>query len=326
MIMRRKFIAIGVSVVSTLALASCFGNKAKADYSTTRQVQEYEDQVKTAFHLFYDTDLTDAELLDTEAKEGSYYNLYVSKNPKDTLFAYTYDLTDYFSSDNGSRNSTVTVNTLSFEIQGQEALYDEEKTAILQAAYSKEKGVASKLDVDFDITTSTDYSRSFSTKEAYNTYKAGEKVSLSIVYMPVYVIHFVSNQPVLRNYVILPIYATFTTESGKEVALDGTLVDSKVSTISQLDLTKYFAESKNTLKAKITVTPVEPEEPTEEENKGNGLSAGAIVGIVLGSVFGGLLIIYLLLGFTLWRNGSLDGKFWRAIYKWIKRPSDKKKR
>ena len=129
--MKRKFIAMGVSVVSILALASCFNNKAKADYSTTRQVTAIDDEIKTEFNLFYDTDLTNAELLDTEAKEGSYYDLYVSKNAKDSLFAYSYNLTDYFSSSEGSRNHTVTVNTLSFQIQDKEALYDEEKTVYI---------------------------------------------------------------------------------------------------------------------------------------------------------------------------------------------------
>ena len=324
--MKRKFIAMGVSVVSILALASCFNNKAKADYSTVRQVTAIDDDIKTEFNLFYDSELTNAELLDTESKEGSYYDLYVSKNAKDSLFAYSYDLTDYFSSAAGSRNHTVTVNTLSFQIQDKEALYDEEKTAILTAAYDKENGVKTKLDVDFEITTSKDYSRSFSTTDAYKAYQNGEVVSLSIVYMPVYVVHFVSNQPVLRNYIILPIYATFTTNTGKEVDANGELVDSKIEGISGVNLDKYFADAANTLKTTLVVTPVEPEEPEENtENNNKGLSAGAIVGIVLGSVFGGLLIVYLLVGFTLWRNGSIDGKFARTIYKWIKRKSNTKK-
>ena len=56
------------------------------------------------------------------------------------------------------------------------------------------------------------------------------------------------------------------------------------------------------------------------------VAIAAIVGIVLGSVFGALLILYFLVGFTLYKNGTLNGKFFKAIYAWIKRPKDNRKR
>ena len=143
--------------------------------------------------------------------------------------------------------------------------------------------------------------------------------------MPVYVIHYVSNQPVLKNYVFLPIYATFVTETGKEVKEDGTLALNTLGTIKVVDLDKYFGDAANTLEA--SKEPTVPSAPVETEEENNsGLSAGAIVGIVLGSVFGALLILYFLVGFTLYKNGTLNGKFFKAIYAWIKRPKDNRKR
>lgn len=326
MIMKTKFISLGVSCLSFLALTSCM-TRANVDYSTVRQITKIDTEVSTALNLFYDATHEDetSSKLDEDTKNNTYYDLFVAKDANASLFAYEYDLTTYFNSFNGERNDTVTINTLSFGIQNSDAIYDEEKTQILTQAYDQEKGIGKKLNVEFTITTSKDYSRSISTKPAYKVFKDGEDVSLSIVYMPVYVIHYVSNQPVLKNYVFLPIYATFVTETGKEVKEDGTLALNTLGTIKVVDLDKYFGDAANTLEASkeptVPSTPVE----TEEENN-SGLSAGAIVGIVLGSVFGALLILYFLVGFTLYKNGTLNGKFFKAIYAWIKRPKDNRKR
>ena len=324
--MKNKFISLGVACLSFLALTSCM-TRANVDYSTVRQITKIDTEVSTALNLFYDATHEDetASKLDEDTKNNTYYDLFVAKDANASLFAYEYDLTTYFNSFNGERNDTVTINTLSFGIQNSDAIYDEEKTQILTQAYDQEKGIGKKLNVEFTITTSKDYSRTISTKPAYKVFKDGEDVSLSIVYMPVYVIHYVSNQPVLKNYVFLPIYATFVTETGKEVKEDGTLALNTLGTIKVVDLDKYFGDAANTLEASkeptVPSTPVE----TEEENN-SGLSAGAIVGIVLGSVFGVLLILYFLVGFTLYKNGTLNGKFFKAIYAWIKRPKDNRKR
>ena len=324
--MKNKFISLGVACLSFLALTSCM-TRANVDYSTVRQITKIDTEVSTALNLFYDEKQEDfnAAKLDEDTKNNTYYDLFVAKDANASLFAYEYDLTTYFNSFNGERNDTVTINTLSFGIQNSDAIYDEEKTQILTQAYDQEKGIGKKLNVEFTITTSKDYSRTISTKPAYKVFKDGEDVSLSIVYMPVYVIHYVSNQPVLKNYVFLPIYATFVTETGKEVKEDGTLALNTLGTIKVVDLDKYFGDAANTLEASkeptVPSTPVE----TEEENN-SGLSAGAIVGIVLGSVFGVLLILYFLVGFTLYKNGTLNGKFFKAIYAWIKRPKDNRKR
>lgn len=324
--MKTKFISLGVACLSFLALTSCM-TRANVDYSTVRQITKIDTEVSTALNLFYDEKQEDfnAAKLDEDTKNNTYYDLFVAKDANASLFAYEYDLTTYFNSFNGERNDTVTINTLSFGIQNSDAIYDEEKTQILTQAYDQEKGIGKKLNVEFTITTSKDYSRTISTKPAYKVFKDGEDVSLSIVYMPVYVIHYVSNQPVLKNYVFLPIYATFVTETGKEVKEDGTLALNTLGTIKVVDLDKYFGDAANTLEASkeptVPSTPVE----TEEENN-SGLSAGAIVGIVLGSVFGVLLILYFLVGFTLYKNGTLNGKFFKAIYAWIKRPKDNRKR
>ena len=324
--MKTKFISLGVACLSFLALTSCM-TRANVDYSTVRQITKIDTEVSTALNLFYDATHEDetASKLDEDTKNNTYYDLFVAKDANASLFAYEYDLTTYFNSFNGERNDTVTINTLSFGIQNSDAIYDEEKTQILTQAYDQEKGIGKKLNVEFTITTSKDYSRTISTKPAYKVFKDGEDVSLSIVYMPVYVIHYVSNQPVLKNYVFLPIYATFVTETGKEVKEDGTLALNTLGTIKVVDLDKYFGDAANTLEASkeptVPSTPVE----TEEENN-SGLSAGAIVGIVLGSVFGVLLILYFLVGFTLYKNGTLNGKFFKAIYAWIKRPKDNRKR
>ena len=326
MIMKTKFISLGVACLSFLALTSCM-TRANVDYSTVRQITKIDTEVSTALNLFYDATHEDetSSKLDEDTKNNTYYDLFVAKDANASLFAYEYDLTTYFNSFNGERNDTVTINTLSFGIQNSDAIYDEEKTQILTQAYDQEKGIGKKLSVEFTITTSKDYTRTISTKPAYKVFKDGEDVSLSIVYMPVYVIHYVSNQPVLKNYVFLPIYATFVTETGKEVKEDGTLALNTLGTIKVVDLDKYFGEAANTLEASkeptVPSTPVE----TEEENN-SGLSAGAIVGIVLGSVFGALLILYFLVGFTLYKNGTLNGKFFKAIYAWIKRPKDNRKR
>ena len=326
MIMKTKFISLGVACLSFLALTSCM-TRANVDYSTVRQITKIDTEVSAALNLFYDATHEDetASKLDEDTKNNTYYDLFVAKDANASLFAYEYDLTTYFNSFNGERNDTVTINTLSFGIQNSDAIYDEEKTQILTQAYDQEKGIGKKLNVEFTITTSKDYSRTISTKPAYKVFKDGEDVSLSIVYMPVYVIHYVSNQPVLKNYVFLPIYATFVTETGKEVKEDGTLALNTLGTIKVVDLDKYFGDAANTLEASkeptVPSTPVE----TEEENN-SGLSAGAIVGIVLGSVFGVLLILYFLVGFTLYKNGTLNGKFFKAIYAWIKRPKDNRKR
>lgn len=324
--MKTKFISLGVACLSFLALTSCM-TRANVDYSTVRQITKIDTEVSAALNLFYDATHEDetASKLDEDTKNNTYYDLFVAKDANASLFAYEYDLTTYFNSFNGERNDTVTINTLSFGIQNSDAIYDEEKTQILTQAYDQEKGIGKKLNVEFTITTSKDYSRTISTKPAYKVFKDGEDVSLSIVYMPVYVIHYVSNQPVLKNYVFLPIYATFVTETGKEVKEDGTLALNTLGTIKVVDLDKYFGDAANTLEASkeptVPSTPVE----TEEENN-SGLSAGAIVGIVLGSVFGVLLILYFLVGFTLYKNGTLNGKFFKAIYAWIKRPKDNRKR
>ena len=324
--MKTKFISLGVACLSFLALTSCM-TRANVDYSTVRQITKIDTEVSTALNLFYDEkqEAFNAAKLDEDTKNNTYYDLFVAKDANASLFAYEYDLTTYFNSFNGERNDTVTINTLSFGIQNSDAIYDEEKTQILTQAYDQEKGIGKKLNVEFTITTSKDYSRTISTKPAYKVFKDGEDVSLSIVYMPVYVIHYVSNQPVLKNYVFLPIYATFVTETGKEVKEDGTLALNTLGTIKVVDLDKYFGDAANTLEASkeptVPSTPVE----TEEENN-SGLSAGAIVGIVLGSVFGVLLILYFLVGFTLYKNGTLNGKFFKAIYAWIKRPKDNRKR
>ena len=326
MIMKTKFISLGVACLSFLALTSCMRG-ASVDYSTVRQITKIDTEVSTALNLFYDATQEDfnAALLDEDTKNNTYYDLFVAKDANASLFTYEYDLTTYFNSFDGERNDTATINTLSFGIQNSDAIYDEEKTQILTQAYDQEKGIGKKLNVEFTITTSKDYSRTISTKPAYKVFKDGEDVSLAIVYMPVYVIHYVSNQPVLKNYVFLPIYATFVTETGKEVKEDGTLALNTLGTIKVVDLDKYFGEAANTLEASkeptVPSTPVE----TEEENN-SGLSAGAIVGIVLGSVFGALLILYFLVGFTLYKNGTLNGKFFKAIYAWIKRPKDNRKR
>ena len=326
MIMKTKFISLGVACLSFLALTSCM-TRANVDYSTVRQITKIDTEVSAALNLFYDATHEDetASKLDEDTKNNTYYDLFVAKDANASLFAYEYDLTTYFNSFNGERNDTVTINTLSFGIQNSDAIYDEEKTQILTQAYDQEKGIGKKLNVEFTITTSKDYSGTISTKPAYKVFKDGEDVSLSIVYMPVYVIHYVSNQPVLKNYVFLPIYATFVTETGKEVKEDGTLALNTLGTIKVVDLDKYFGDAANTLEASkeptVPSTPVE----TEEENN-SGLSAGAIVGIVLGSVFGVLLILYFLVGFTLYKNGTLNGKFFKAIYAWIKRPKDNRKR
>lgn len=326
MIMKTKFISLGVACLSFLALTSCM-RKANADYSTVRQITKIDTEVSTALNLFYDATKDDfnAQLLDTDTKNNTYYDLFVAKDANASLFAYEYDLTTYFNSADGERNDKVTINTLSFGIQDSDAIYDEEKTQILTQAYDQEKGIGNKLNVEFTITTSKDYSRTLSTKPAYKAFKDGEAVSLAIVYMPVYVVHYVSNQPVLRNYVFLPIYATFVTETDKEVKEDGTLVEDTTAAVKVVDLDKYFGEAANTLEAsKEPVVPDTPDETPTENN--SGLSAGAIVGIVLGSVFGALLILYFLIGFTLYKNGTLNGKFFKAIYAWIKRPQDNRRR
>ena len=314
--MKTKYIAMGVAVASLFALTSCLSKGNSADYSTLRQITVYEDDVKTTFGLFTES-AEESKLVDATAKNTTYYNLYVAKDATASLFTYSYDLTDYFNSNDGERNSTVTVNTLTFEMQEKNPLYDEEKTAILSAAYNKDNGVDKVLNVNFTVTTSTDYSRTFESKRAYDAYKNGEEVSLAIVYLPVYVKHVVSDQPVLRAYVFLPVYATYVTASGKEVLENGELVDSTITGIKSIDLKDYFATTSGTLKGEkeIPVDPVTPDEPTE--NNG-GLSAGAIVGIVIGGIFGILIVAYFLVGFTFWRSGILEGAFFKKIYGWIK--------
>ena len=93
--MKRKFMAMGIMSVSMLALASCM-QKSSADYSTVRQITTIDEDVKTKLNLFYDKDDVDStsELLDTDTKTGSYYDLYVAKNANDSLFAYSYCLDD----------------------------------------------------------------------------------------------------------------------------------------------------------------------------------------------------------------------------------------
>ena len=72
-----------------------------------------------------------------------------------------------------------------------------------------------------------------------------------------------------------------------------------------------------------TTTPEEPtttpEEPATTPEENSGLSAGAIVAIVVASVVVACAAIYLVVGFTLYKSGVLTGKFFEAIYGWIKK-------
>lgn len=76
------------------------------------------------------------------------------------------------------------------------------------------------------------------------------------------------------------------------------------------------AEGKNEI-ADLKVW-TETEGRIEKLPENEGLSTGAVVAIVVGSVVVGLVAVYFVLGFTLYKKGKLTGKFFKVIYKWIK--------
>ena len=243
--MKNKFIVAGMATVALLSLSSCKKTKGD-DYNSQRYVDlaTIDADITSNLKLFYAKDevlADEANLLGEENTAATHYELYVAKDAKNSLFTYNYDLTEYFGSKNGKNNKTATVSALAMEMEDGALLYDSEASNILSAAYSDITGVSSVLtDATFKVQSLSKWTKSVSTTKAYKAFKNDNKsVSLSIVYMPVYVRHYVKTQVVLNEYVFLPVYITFQTTDGLEL-IDGEWKTSTISSISTVALDTYL--------------------------------------------------------------------------------------
>jgi hypothetical protein len=243
--MKNKFIVAGIAALSIFSLASCKKTSSE-DYNSQRYVDltTIEDAVETDLKLFYTNDSTSladvSELLGDASTEVTRYELYVGTTASSTLFTYNYDLTSMLEAYK-SNNKTATVNALAMEMTSSATMYSSEKSAVIAQAYSKTTGVSSVLtDVSFVVELQSAWSTTISTTNAYKAFKDDNKtVSLSIVYMPIYVQHYYKSQIVLKEYVFLPVHISFTTSDGLEL-VDGEWVTSTISTISSVNLDTYL--------------------------------------------------------------------------------------
>ena len=229
--MKNKLLITGMAFVSLFALASC--NGGGDDYSQLREVvlSDIEAEYKTALGLFYDAnDVDNTSVLLNEVSGTDFCKIYVSKNAKDSLFVYNYDLKTIFDA-HGEKTKNITISAVS----ATNALYDAEKTAVITETFRDTSGVKNVLDgVSFydGIYSNSSYTKQLDVSNAYNMYLENNQsnVYVAIVYMPVYMIHSINGQDKLRDYVLVPIYHEFTTNGG-------------VSGVREVDLGNYLDAS-----------------------------------------------------------------------------------
>ena len=250
--MKNKFIVLGMALVSVCSLASCKKTKSD-DYNSQRYVDltTIEDSVESDLKLFYtDTvSLQDGgQLLGESSVKTTRFDIYVSKDANNSLFVYNYDLTEYFSGSNGKNNKTVTVSSLAMSMVSDAEVYSSEKSSIVSQAFDSKIGVSTLFaDAAFKVNSLSSWTTSLSSSLAYKAFKKDSKtISLSVVYMPLYVEHYVKTQAVLKEYVFLPVHVSFTTSDGKEL-VENEWVDSTIKSLTTVNLENYL-NSNSTVK------------------------------------------------------------------------------
>lgn len=237
--MKNKLLIAGVATLSLFALASC-GGKGD-DYSSVREVvlSDIEAEVKTNLNLFYDETSDDHNALLINDQTGTdIIKVYVAKDPKASLFVYNYDVKGFFA-DHKEKSKTVTISAVS----ATGTIYDSEKTTFMNTLFDSTVGVKALLkDAAFadSLYESSEYTKTISVQEEYAKYVEDNNsvAYLSIVYMPVFIVHVLNTQDKLREYVLVPVCHQFTT-------------DGKVSDVTAVDFEKYLNET-DTFKIKLT--------------------------------------------------------------------------
>lgn len=240
--MKKKLIFSLIAATSLFSLASCSGS-SNEDLTVIRSDKDSLDLslVKDKYKLNFIDDLNNlASRLDKtqELDEGQdYYAIYTPNNITECAYVYQVSV-DSDLAELGERVQNYSYNALTFKTANN--IYTSEESEIASKLYNSDNGLHQYNDsFQFEVNTLAALSFNITAKHALTAYNNGARdITLNIVYVPTYVVRNYgkdsNKQHILEKVLFAPIYACYES-NGKEINIDGDLVDSKISTLSKID-------------------------------------------------------------------------------------------
>ena len=241
--MKKKVISVTVGLVALATLAAC-SSSSDGDLTIVRSDLALDlSEVKDKYNLDFIYDLNNkAKRLDSTVdldESADYYTAYVSNDIKSTAFVYSINI-DSDLETLGERVQSYAIKSLLFRTSN--SIYESEQAQVAAKLFDTEKGLHQYNDLfDFEINTVSSLAFTKSAKGAVKAYQAGSRdITVDVVYVPTFVVRNygeknMQKQKILEKVVFAPIYCQLTT-GDKEIDTDGTLVDSKISSINKVTI------------------------------------------------------------------------------------------
>ena len=241
--MKKKVISVTVGLVALATLAAC-SSSSDGDLTIVRSDLALDlSEVKDKYNLDFIYDLNNkAKRLDSTVdldESADYYTAYVSNDIKSTAFVYSINIDNDLET-LGERVQSYAIKSLLFRTSS--SIYESEQAQVAAKLFDTEKGLHQYNDLfDFEINTVSSLAFTKSAKGAVKAYQAGSRdITVDVVYVPTFVVRNygeknMQKQKILEKVVFAPIYCQLTT-GGKEIDTDGTLVDSKISSINSVSI------------------------------------------------------------------------------------------
>lgn len=248
--MIKKILGV-LSIISLglVALSSCGG--ASEDLSYNRKATPSASSIEK-YNLDFNSE-TGSLLF-----EKDNYSLYLATDAKASLVTHTIDVLELKDLDGnnlveteGTKLRNINSNTLVFS-DGTSSLYTSEVSQFVNMLYDGTDGAGKVLTTDtlgFTPDLKASWMKTSDLKSAYEYYNNNNlsELKLEIVYLPTYFVRKNEDNVVMEQYILAPIYMTYTTENSSKEIVNGELVDSKISSIKKSVFT--FKEGSNTVLA-----------------------------------------------------------------------------
>ena len=241
--MKKKVISITVGLMALVALASC-SSTPDGDLTIVRSDLALDlTEVKDKYNLDFIYDLDNkAKRLDSTVdldSDSDYYTAYVSNDIKDTAFVYSINIDNDLET-LGERVQSYAIKSLFFRTSN--GIYDSEQASVASKLFDTDNGLHQYNDLfDFEVNTVSSLAFTKSAKGAVKAYQDGNRnITVDVVYVPTFVVRNygeknMQKQKIMEKVVFAPIYCQITTND-KEIDNDGSLVDSKISSINKVDI------------------------------------------------------------------------------------------
>lgn len=246
-ITKKIFGVVSLVALGALTLVSCGGSSE--DLSVTRRATP-SDETKELYNLNFTTENS------TEIYASDTYSIYAAKDMKASLFVNEIDVVslkdkndnNLFDTD-GEKLRSINTQSLVFS-DGTSALYTTEVTQYVNLLYGSE-ALPKKLDSELAFVPdySASWTKTSNLKTPYEFYIDNNLTELKcdVVYLPTYFIRKNNGNVVLEQYVITPIYTTYTYSNGEMEIVNGEAKASTIKDIKKVSL--KFREGSSTILA-----------------------------------------------------------------------------